>query len=267
MSGAPDKSLAAALEALKQAERAASADAGGDERRPRGEDDGRGSAGEASLRSAARRAGRLASAAFGALRRPFERWAAESPAARRLQPVAGRLQSLTRRVWRFYAWCYDRFAYVATEGGLRRLSPRRAAAVTAALAVLTLATPIVLLRYVVPAAAHTLYDAVMLVTMKEDRLFLGRAEPIRADEGVYQVHGCRDIAACDGGDNTTVFRLRDNIILDIGRWATRFEPYDPAEIAGAMVGELNECTIRYYGRRVKPLGWYPNIVSASCAPV
>jgi hypothetical protein len=120
---------------------------------------------------------------------------------------------------------------------------------------------------VIPTISRTIYDAGMLASMKEDRLFLGRPEMINPERDLFQVMGCRDIKGCDGGDNTIYFRLRDNIIMDVKYWTTRFEPYDPAEIAGAMVSELNDCTIRYYGRRVKALGWYPYIVSASCVPV
>ena len=150
--------------------------------------------------------------------------------------------------------------------GERAFSRNRAAFVTIVLAILTVTTPVIFVRSVIPAVSRTIYDAGMLATMKDDHLFLGRAELIDSERQLYQVMGCRDIKGCDGGDNTTYYRLRDNVILDVKYWTTRFEPYDPAEIAGAMVSELNDCKIRYYGRRSKALGWYPYIVSASCIP-
>ena len=183
------------------------------------------------------------------------------------KPVTRFLNPITTRIWRFYRWSYEKFAHVKTKDGNRIFSRNRAAIVTAVLAVLTLMTPIVMVRQIIPTVSRTIYDAGMLATMKEDRLFLGRAELINPDREIFQVMGCRDIKGCDGGDNTTYYRLRDNVILDIKYWTTRFEPYDPAEIAGAMVSELNDCTITYYGRRSKALGWFPYIVSASCTPV
>ncbi len=182
------------------------------------------------------------------------------------RPVTRFLTPVTRRVWRFYGWSFDKFSHGKASDGARVFSRQRAAIVTLGLLVLTIAVPYLLFRNVIPAASRAIYDASMLATMKEDHLFLGRAELINPDRQLYQVMGCRDIKGCEGGDNTTYYRLRDNIILDIKYWTTRFEPYDPAEIAGAMVSELNECKIRYYGRRSKALGWYPYIVSASCTP-
>jgi|GEM_PF-2607252 len=188
------------------------------------------------------------------------------------RPVTRFLTPVTRRIWGFYRWSYARFAHVNEEGvkgqdSERAFSSNRAAIVTIFLIAITFATPFLLVRHIIPTASRTIYDAGMLATMKEDTLFLGRAELIDPDRNLFQVTGCRDITGCEGGDNTTYYRLRDNVILDIKYWTTRFEPYDPAEIAGAMVSELNDCTITYYGRRSKALGWYPYIVSASCKPV
>lgn len=256
MSNAEDKSLKAALDALKKArhssggERAEKADP---ERNERNES----KPGKPPL-LAGIGAGRTLSRILAVLDTLWNDWA--RPATQFLTPV-------TSRIWRFYGWSYNKFAYARGEDGARAFSRNRAAVVTLALAAITIATPFILVRNIIPATARTIYDAGMLATMKEDRLFLGRAELINPDRQLYQVMGCRDISGCDGGDNTTYYRLRDNIILDIKYWTTRFEPYDPAEIAGAMVSELNDCTIRYYGRRSKALGWYPYIISASCVPV
>ena len=182
------------------------------------------------------------------------------------RPVTRFFSPVTRRIIAFYRWGFRNFAYTGAKDA-RALSKKRAGLTVLALAALTIAAPFVLVQHIIPALSRTIYDAGMLVTMKEDRLFLGRAELINPDRQLYQVMGCRDISGCDGGDNTTYYRLRDNVILDVKYWTTRFEPYDPAEIAGAMVSELNDCSIRYYGRRSKALGWYPYIVSASCVPV
>ncbi len=183
-----------------------------------------------------------------------------------LGPVTRFLAPFTKRIIGFYRWVFRTFAFTGPKEA-RVFSRNRGGFTVLALVVFTVAAPVLLVREIIPAASRTIYDAGMLATMKEDRLFLGRAELINPDRQLYQVMGCRDISGCDGGDNTTYYRLRDNVILDIKYWTTRFEPYDPAEIAGAMVSELNDCSIRYYGRRSKALGWYPYIISASCTPV
>ncbi|MCK5749156.1 MAG: hypothetical protein KAH44_23275 [Oricola sp.] len=183
-----------------------------------------------------------------------------------LKPVTQFLRPVTKRIVGFYRWSFRTFAYTGRRNE-RVFSRNRAGFTILALAIFTVIAPFVLVQQIIPAAARAVYDAGMLVTMKEDRLYLGRPDLINPDRELFQVMGCRDIRGCDGGDNTIYYRLRDNIIMDVKYWTTRFEPYDPAEIAGAMVSELNDCTIRYYGRRVKALGWYPYIVSASCTPV
>ena len=183
-----------------------------------------------------------------------------------LRPVSRFFNPVLKPVGGFYRWSWRTFAHRKDDSGERVLTQKRAGVTALALAAFTLAAPFVLVQTIIPTIARTIYDAGMLATMKEDQLYLGRAELIDPARGVYQVSGCRDIAGCDGGDNTTYYRLRDNIILDVQYWTTRFEPYDPAEIAGAMVSELNDCRISYYGRRSKALGWYPYIVKASCTP-
>ena len=183
-----------------------------------------------------------------------------------LKPVTQFLAPITRRIVGFYRWTFRSFAYKGPKTD-RVFSRNRAGFTVLALAIFTVIAPVILVRQIIPATARAIYDASMLATMKEDHLFLGRADLINPDRELFQVMGCRNIKGCDGGDNTIYYRLRDNIIMDVKYWTTRFEPYDPAEIAGAMVSELNDCTIRYYGRRVKALGWYPYIVNASCVPV
>jgi hypothetical protein len=240
-----DKSLDAALKALKKAQRTAA---------------------EAPQTDAKQK---KASASHGAA--PFALWAKIVAACDMiwngwLKPVTRFFSPITRRIVGFYRWSFRTFAYAGPSGD-RTLSRNRAGFTVLALAIITIAAPFVLVQQVIPTISRTIYDAGMLASMKEDRLFLGRPEMINPERDLFQVMGCRDIKGCDGGDNTIYFRLRDNIIMDVKYWTTRFEPYDPAEIAGAMVSELNDCTIRYYGRRVKALGWYPYIVSASCVPV
>lgn len=253
MSGGEDKSLKAAMEALKKASRAA---AQSDDRGA--QDKGARSRGDSADQWRQPGFMGLFSKIAGVVDVFWNGWA---------RPVTRFLSPVTRRIGRFYAWSFDRFAHVKEPDGARRFSRNRAAIIVVILAAITLAAPFILIRSVIPATSRAIYDAGMLATMREDHLYLGRAELIDPARQLYQVMGCRDISGCEGGDNTTYYRLRDNIILDIKYWTTRFEPYDPAEIAGAMVSELNDCTIRYYGRRSKALGWYPYIVSASCTPV
>ncbi|WP_428410168.1 hypothetical protein [Hyphococcus sp.] len=251
MSG-EDKSLKAALDALKKTQRLendaqASAHEGGSQKKTRQASPGFAFAPVASLWE---RATRRADAVWNG-------W---------LRPVTRFLTPITKRIISFYRWTFRSLAYKGPKNA-RVFSRKRAGVAVAALAVFTVIAPFLLVQEIIPAISRTIYDAGMLATMKEDKLYLGRAELINPDRQLYQVMGCRDIKGCDGGDNTTYYRLRDNVILDIKYWTTRFEPYDPAEIAGAMVSELNDCSIRYYGRRSKALGWYPYIVSASCKPV
>ena len=177
------------------------------------------------------------------------------------------LQPLLTASVRFYRWSYRRFGRESGTDGASKYAPLRVIAVTIALAILTVLVPYTVVRHGIPLALKTSYDGIMLMTVREDSLFLGRPDIIDAEREIYQVTGCRDIGGCDGGDNTIYYRLRPNLILSLQYWFSRFEPYDPAEISSAMVSELNECTVRYYGRRVKAFGWYPYIVKASCRPV
>ncbi len=260
MSEKDDKSLEAALAALKKSRRSTKADISGDAKTSGSQSS---SANDRSNPAWADQAARmLRLPGFGKIVAiadlVWNGWA--KPFTRFLSPI-------TRRVWRFYGWSYEKFAHTKAPDETRVFSRQRAAMVTVVLAIITVFTPVMLVRDFIPALSRTIYDAGMLATMREDHLFLGRAELINPDREIFQVMGCRDIRGCDGGDNTTYYRLRDNVILDIKYWTTRFEPYDPAEIAGAMVSELNDCKITYYGRRSKALGWFPYIVSASCTPV
>jgi len=263
-----DDPLKAAHDALKRAKRVSSAAEEGtqspDEAKAKGKAKAAPSREIKTLASVAGGLGGITGKVLGVLDVLWNQW---------LRPVTRFFKPITDRIWRFYSWSYRKFAHIdapdrITEDGTpeRIFSGKRGAAVTLALIAISIITPLFLIKHALPAMGRTAYDGAMLTTMKEDTLFLSRAELINPDRGVYQVTGCRDIKGCTGGDNTTYYRLRDNIILDIKYWTTRFEPYDPAEIAGAMVSELNDCTIKYYGRRSKALGWYPYIVSASCVP-
>jgi hypothetical protein len=253
MTDEEDKSLSAAREALKRGRRRVGSDAKG------ASASGSGTGGKPAWKPTAGTGLFARIARIAAVADVFwNRW---------LGPVARFLNPFFSRVGRLYRWSYQRFAFVDDAGGGRVFSRNRAAMVIAVLGFVTVATPYFFFGTLIPALWRTTYDAVMLATMLEDHLFLGRAELIDPNRELYQVMGCRDITDCNGGDNTIYFRLRDNIILDIQHWTTRFEPYDPAEIAAAMVSELNDCTVTYYGRRSRALGWYPYIIRASCTPV
>ena len=185
----------------------------------------------------------------------------------RFGPVARTVAPFTRRIGKIYRACYARFATSTDDDGNKSLTPIRTILVTGFLCLATFALPWFAIVKGIPFLTRTSYDAAMLTTLKEEKLFLSKPDIINADREIYQVTGCRDIRGCDGGDNTIYYRLRPNIIMSAKYWFTRFEPYDPAEISSAMVSELNDCTITYYGRRVKALRWYPYIISASCTPV
>ena len=212
-----DDSLKAAHDALKRAKRVSGAAEEGTQSRDEAKAKCKAKAASSrkvnTLASAAGGLGGLTGKVLGVLDVFWNQW---------LRPVTRFFRPITDRIWRFYNWSYQKFAHIdapdrMTEDGTpeRFFSGKRGAAVTLALIAISIITPLFLVKHTLPAIGRTVYDGAMLTTMKEDALFLSRTELINSDRGIYQVIGCRDIKGCNGGDNTTYYRLRDNIILEI----------------------------------------------------
>ena len=122
--------------------------------------------------------------------------------------------------------------------------------------------------YVVPAVATFTYDAVAynVFSYKTEKLYFSSPQWVESVSGdadkVLSVFSCNE-RHCDA-DSSTEYRFRDSVYLDAVKWVTRFEPYDPADVAGILLSELNYCTATAYGKRFKPLSWYPYIYNLKC---
>lgn len=162
-----------------------------------------------------------------------------------------------------YVSIYQRMAYrdgkhVASKGA-------------AALATLTAGTVLGLylnIWYIIPGAVKLTYDAVAynLFSYKTEEMYFSSPQWVDAtgSEGdkVLSVFSCAT-RHCDA-DSSIEYRFRDSIYLDAVKWITKFEPYDPADVAGILLSELNYCSVTAYGKRFKPLDWYPYIYGIEC---
>ncbi len=125
--------------------------------------------------------------------------------------------------------------------------------------------------YVLPGVFTFTYDAVAynVFSYKTEKLYFSRPQWIEDVSGdgdqVLTVFSCQK-KDCDL-DSSKEYRFRDSVYLNVARWVTRFEPYDPADVAGVMMAELNYCEVTAYGKRFKPLDWYPYIYDVTCTAV
>lgn len=140
-----------------------------------------------------------------------------------------------------------------------------------ALAVLTAGTVLSLyvnLWYILPTFFTFTYDAVAynVFSYKTEKLYFSSPQWIEDEGGsgdrVLSVFSC-ETRHCDM-NSSTEYRFRDSIYLNAIQWVTMFEPYDPADVAGILLSELNYCTVEAYGKRFKPLDWYPYIYNIEC---
>lgn len=162
-----------------------------------------------------------------------------------------------------YISLYKKMAYkdgvhVATRGA-------------AALATLTTGTVLALyvnLWYIIPSFLTFSYDAISYnaFSYKTEKLYFASPQWIEDETGeadrVLSVFSCKT-RHCDSS-NSTEYRFRDSFYLSVIHWGTSFEPYDPADVAGILLSELNYCSATAYGRRFKPLDWYPYIYDIEC---
>lgn len=120
---------------------------------------------------------------------------------------------------------------------------------------------------IIPTSVKLVTDAIFIpLFSKEETLVFSQPSSVEGHPGVFSVYACRRYP-CEGQTDSIEFRMRDSLYLDIRRFFTHLEPHDPGELAGAFVSEENLCKVDYYGRRIKYLRIYANIIRAKCYPV
>lgn len=143
-----------------------------------------------------------------------------------------------------------------------------------ALAVLSAGTVFALylnIWHILPALGRLTYDTVAYnaFSYQTETLYFSSPQWVTDDSGegdkVLSVFSC-PTRHCDI-DSSTEYRFRDSAYLDLIYWVTKFEPYDPADVAGILISELNYCTATAFGKRFKPLDWYPYISALSCTAI
>lgn len=165
-----------------------------------------------------------------------------------------------------YVALYQKMAYKNNEH-----IPARGAGALAVLSAGTVLTLYINLWYVMPAVGRFAYDAVAynVFSYETEKLYFSSPQWIEDVGGdgdrVLSVFSC-ETRHCDL-DSSTEYRFRDSAYLDVVKWITRFEPYDPADVAGVLLSELNYCSVTAYGKRFKPLDWYPYIYSVECTVI
>lgn len=165
-----------------------------------------------------------------------------------------------------YVSLYQKMAY---NDGVH--VPTRGAGALAVLSAGTILTLYANVWYVLPALGRFTYDTVAYTVFSYDteKLYFSSPQWIEDESGegdkVLSVFSC-PTRHCDL-DSSTEYRFRDSMYLNVVKWVTRFEPYDPADVAGVLLSELNYCTATAYGKRFKPLDWYPYIVELSCTAI
>lgn len=180
-----------------------------------------------------------------------------------LKPVSLLLQPLFSRYWRFCKYLFNRAAF-DRAGKYHR---KRAAGAVIALFLATIFFGYHLIYTAVPLAVRFSYDAVMVNLLSEtDAFIFSQPSPVEGEPGILSVYACKTYP-CEGQIDSIEFRLRDSVYLDFISFFKYFQPHDPGELAGAFVTEENACSVEFYGKRVKYLGFYPYITKAICLPV
>jgi hypothetical protein len=180
-----------------------------------------------------------------------------------VQPVATLFVPLWTWLAPKYVSLYQKMAYKNDVH-----SASRGAGALATLASGTILALYVNLWYIIPSILTFSYDAVAYnaFSYKTERLYFASPQWIEDTSGdgdrVLSVFSC-ETRHCDL-DTSTEYRFRDSAYLSAVNWATKFEPYDPADVAGILLSELNYCTATAYGKRFKPFGWYPYIYNIEC---
>ncbi len=165
-----------------------------------------------------------------------------------------------------YVSLYQKMAY---DNG--KHVPAKGAGALAVLTAGTILTLYVNLWYILPAFFTFTYDTVAynLFSYKTEKLYFSSPQWIEDNGGdgdkVLSVFSC-ETRHCDL-DSSTEYRFRDSTYLNAVKWVTKFEPYDPADVAGILLSELNYCSVTAYGVRFKPLDWYPYIYDVECTVI
>lgn len=182
---------------------------------------------------------------------------------RRLYPFLKFMAPLWTWLVTRYVSLYKRFAY---KNGVH--SPVRGANTICGLIVGTILSLYVNLWYILPTAGTIAYDIVAynVFDYKTEKMYFSSPQWVEDESGtgdkVLTVFSCPTRYCSD--DTAVEFRFRDSLWLDIVYYVTRLQPYDPAEVAGLFLSELNYCSAHAYGTRRKPLDWYPYIFKVEC---
>lgn len=175
-----------------------------------------------------------------------------------LNPLVYFLNPLFKGYYKICRFLMRRFAY---QDG--QYQSKRGAMVAVFIVVMTYLS----FWHLIPFTTKLSYDiaAVELFAYEDVQLF-SKPDWVDGKENILSVFACRK-SPCEGQTDSTEYRMRDSLWLDIKRTLTRFEPHDPGELAGAFISEENACYFKAYGTRVKFLGWYPYIIEATCNTV
>lgn len=124
-----------------------------------------------------------------------------------------------------------------------------------------------LLFNAIPLAARFSYDAIAINAFSDtDVLIFSQPNGIEGQPGELVVYACERYP-CEAQFDSVEFRIRDSVYLDVLSYVRYLQPHYPGELAGAFVSEENGCKVRFYGRRIKLLGLYPQITHAVCQPI
>lgn len=179
-----------------------------------------------------------------------------------LRPLAFVVNPLVSAYARAMRWAFAKFSVV--DGVYDKY---RGALAALGIAAFTLFFGWTLVTRAVPFTFDFAYDAVTInLFSHEETLIFSQPQNVEGAPELLKVYACRTYP-CEGQTDSIEFRLRDSSYLDLVRLLTRFEPYDPGELAGAFVSEENACSITAYGTRNKWLGWYPYIIAATCRSI
>jgi len=162
-----------------------------------------------------------------------------------------------------YKAMYQKMAYKNGEH-----VPARGAAALATLSAGTVFGLYLNIWYVLPGVLTFTYDAVAynVFSYQTEKLYFSHPQWIEDEGGegdrVLTVFSCKS-EVCNV-ESSLEYRFRDSMYLNVVKWVTKFEPYDPADVAGVLIDEVNYCTATAYGKRFKPLDWYPYIYDIEC---
>ncbi len=181
--------------------------------------------------------------------------------------------SYLRPIWSIFGWpvrkywnlCVRLFRKFSNKDGA--YSKSRGAASIFGLSLFTLLFGFQLLFNAIPLAARFTYDAISINAFtRTDVLIFSQPNGVEGRPAELVVYACERYP-CEAQFDSVEFRIRDSVYLDVMSYARHLQPHYPGELAGAFVSEENGCKVRYYGRRIKLLGLYPQITHAVCQPI